>query len=85
MNKGQEQEDIDNWQGQKGNFKGHVSSKSVLECGRMLWTECLHLPPLPQNSCAEILTSNVMVFGDGGFGRPLGFDGVTRMKAPRWN
>jgi hypothetical protein len=33
----------------------------------------------------EILSPNVIVFGDGIFGRPLGFDGVTRMKAPRWN
>ena len=33
----------------------------------------------------EILSPNMMVFGDGDFGRPLGFDGVTRMKAPRRN
>jgi len=38
----------------------------------------------PSSSYVEALTTNVVVFGDGDFGRSLGLDGIMRVEPTGW-
>ena len=39
----------------------------------------------PSSSYVEALTTNVVVFGDGDFGRSLGLDGIMRVEPTGWD